>query len=57
MPCADTVVRNFTSVDTSVTVHGLEPDHTYVVQVAALTNDGVLSGYSEPLQVSTATSG
>lgn len=56
-PCTNNAVRSFTTVDTSITVYGLEPDHTYVVQVAAAISDGVLSRYSEPLRVSTATSG
>lgn len=55
--CIDNVVKNFTTMDTTITVYGLQPDHVYAVQVAAETNSGVLSRYTEPLQVSTVTTG
>lgn len=53
----DDVMRNFTTVDPLLTVYGLRPNQTYAVQVAAVTSNGVLTGYSEPVQVSTVTSG
>jgi len=55
--CADNVTKNFTTMDTSITVYGLKPDEIYTVQVAVLTDNTLASEYSEPLQVSTATSG
>lgn len=53
-PCTGNIMKSFTTMDTSITVYGLEPDHTYAVQVATVTSDGVTSAYSEHLQVSTA---
>ena len=54
-PCTDgEEVRNFETRDTSLTVHGLKPGHTYVVQIAAVTDNDVRSEYSDSLQVSTA---
>ena len=53
-PCTDGEVRNFETRDTSLTVHGLKPGHTYAVQIAAVTDDDVRSEYSDSLQVSTA---
>ena len=55
--CTGNAMKSFTTMDASITVYGLEPDHTYAVQVATVTSDGVMSVYSEPLQVSTAASG
>ena len=53
-PCTSEDVRNFETMDTSLTVYGLKPGHIYTVQIAAVTDDGVRSEYSDPIQVSTA---
>lgn len=57
MSCAGNVMRNLTTENTEITVYGLEPNNTYVVRVAAETSDGILSQFSEPLLVSTVTTG
>lgn len=55
--CSQDVVRNFTTLEKSLTIYGLQPNQIYTLQVADVTNNDIVGIYSDSIQVSTVTSG
>jgi len=55
--CLQDAVRNFTTMDKSLTINSLQPNQIYTLQVAHVADNEIVGLYSDPIQVSTITSG